>query len=98
MDSLSEIKSVLRRIKPEIEGRYPIRLLAIFGSFVRGQQTPQSDIDLLAEKVSERVSLFDVIEAESELSRALHMKVDLRLTSEIKPRILGYIQKEAQPI
>jgi uncharacterized protein len=98
MNTLDEIKAELRRIKPEIESRYPIRLVSIFGSFVRGEQTPESDVDVLAEKTVERVSLFDVIDAEHHLAQCLGRKVDLRLTSEIKPRILGQIVNEAQPL
>jgi uncharacterized protein len=96
MDSLEHIKAELRRLKPEIESRYPIRLISIFGSFVRGEQTAQSDVDVLAEKTIDRVSLFDVIDAEHQLAQRLGRKVDLRLSTEIKPRILGHIVAEAQ--
>jgi uncharacterized protein len=98
MDTLEEIKTELRRLKPEIESRYPIRLVSIFGSFVRGEQTADSDVDVLAEKTIERVSLFDVIDAEHRLAQHLGRKVDLRLSTEIKPRILGHIVNEAQPL
>jgi uncharacterized protein len=98
MTTLEDIKAELRRLKPEIESRYPIRLVSIFGSFVRGEQTAESDVDVLAEKTTERVSLFNIIDAEHHLAKMLGRKVDLRLTTEIKPRILGYITREAQPL
>jgi uncharacterized protein len=96
MDTLEHVKAELRRLKPEIESRYPIRLISIFGSFVRGEQTAQSDVDVLAEKTTDRVSLFDVIDAEHQLAQRLGRKVDLRLSTEIKPRILDHIVAEAQ--
>ncbi|MGL4634549.1 MAG: nucleotidyltransferase family protein [Beijerinckiaceae bacterium] len=98
MNVLDNIKAELRRLKPEIEGRYPLRLVSVFGSFVRGEQTDQSDIDVLAEKTRERVSLFDIINAEKSLAQHLGRRVDLRLTTEIKPRILSHILREAQPL
>lgn len=98
MDTLEEIKAELRRLKPEIESRYPLRLLSIFGSFARGEQTPDSDVDVLAEKRLERLSLFDVLEAQDRLAKSLGRRVDLRLVTEIKPRILGYITREAQSL
>lgn len=98
MGTLEDIKTELRLLKPEIESRYPLRLISIFGSFVRGKQTVDSDIDILAEKTRERISLFDIINAEYRLTRHLGCRVDLRLTSEIKPRILSHIMKEAQPL
>ena len=95
MDRFADIIAELRRLKPEIESRYPIRLLSVFGSFVRGEQTAESDVDVLAEKVRERVSLFDVIDAEMAIAKRLKRKVDLRLTTEIKPGILRHVEAEA---
>jgi len=98
MDKFEDIIAELRRLKPEIESRYPIRLLSVFGSFVRGEQRADSDLDVLAEKVRERVSLFDVIGAEQDLEKAMRRKIDLRLVDEIKPRILRHVLAEAQAL
>jgi hypothetical protein len=98
METLEDIKAELRRLKPEIERRYPIRLVSIFGSFVRGEQTAGSDLDVLAEKARERISLLDVIGAEQDLAKAMRRKIDLRLVDEIKPRILRHVLAEAQAL
>ena len=34
---------------PQLSKRYPIAQMALFGSYARGEQTPQSDIDLMVE-------------------------------------------------
>jgi uncharacterized protein len=98
MDTLEDIKAELRRLKPEIESRYPLRLVSIFGSFVRGEQTADSDVDVLAEKGTGGLTLFDIIGAEQDLAKKLRRKVDLRMRDEIKPRILKHVLAEAQPL
>ncbi len=49
MNSLDNIKSVLSQHKDELLKRYPIKNLAIFGSFARNKQRDDSDIDILVE-------------------------------------------------
>ena len=62
----------------EICRRYEIRELSLFGSAVRGELRPDSDIDLLVEFLpSARVSLLRHFAAERELTALLGRKVDL---------------------
>ena len=98
MDTLDDIKAELRRLKPEIESRYPIRLLSIFGSFVRGEQTAQSDVDVLAERVGEKLSLFDIIDVEHNMQDALKRPVDLLLIDRVRARIRDRVLAEAVPL
>ncbi len=49
MKTVQEIKSALHKSKHKLYRDYPIKSLAIFGSFARGQQNEQSDLDILAE-------------------------------------------------
>lgn len=98
METLEDIKAELRRLKPEIESRYPLRLVSIFGSFVRGEQTAQSDVDLLAEPTGGKLSLFDLIGAEHDLERKLRRKVDLLLIDGIRERIRQRVLAEAVPL
>lgn len=50
--------------------------IRIFGSFVRGEQGPDSDLDLLADIDTDR-SLIDQAALIRELEELLHMKVDV---------------------
>jgi predicted nucleotidyltransferase len=47
MRTLDEVIAQLRRVQPDLRRRYPIRELGIFGSYVRGEQTQDSDLDIL---------------------------------------------------
>jgi predicted nucleotidyltransferase len=43
----SEIVEKLKTVKPGLEKKYGLTTLALFGSYSRNEQTPESDIDLL---------------------------------------------------
>jgi predicted nucleotidyltransferase len=74
MDSLA----VDQRRLVDLCRRWRIVELALFGSFLRGDNTPDSDVDLLVTfDPRARWSLFDFVEIQEELSRLLERKVDL---------------------
>ncbi|MDP4011019.1 MAG: nucleotidyltransferase family protein [Candidatus Roizmanbacteria bacterium] len=70
---------------------------SIFGSYVRGEQREDSDIDLLVE-YPKGLSLFDVAEIKYKLEDALGKNVDLVDFNRIKPRLKPYILSEQRPI
>ncbi len=57
--------------------RHHIRRLALFGSVLRGDFTPESDVDVLVEFEPEHVPGLAFFGMEEELSRLLGRKVDL---------------------
>ncbi len=71
--------------------------IAVFGSFVRGEETPQSDIDILVnlKPQGKRPPLgLKWFGMEMELSRALGRRVDLVCASTLSPYIRPYVEKE----
>jgi predicted nucleotidyltransferase len=44
-----DIIATLRQAKPEIEGRFGVRSMAIFGSHARGESREDSDVDILVD-------------------------------------------------
>jgi predicted nucleotidyltransferase len=66
---------------------------AFFGSFVRGEDTPDSDIDILVELPEEK-SLLDLITLEFKLEDALQRDVDVVTYRSLNPRLLPYIERE----
>lgn len=47
MKTLAEIQKILQEQKPFLTDRYGIRIVGVFGSYVRQEQRPDSDLDLL---------------------------------------------------
>jgi predicted nucleotidyltransferase len=76
----------LRRYRPELERRYKVKTLGVFGSYIRGEQQKRSDLDLLVE-FHDPPSLLKFIEMEHYLSDLLGVKVDLVMKDALKPAI-----------
>ena len=94
MKSIQEIKEILEKHKEELEGKYKVKEIGIFGSYVRGEQKGKSDLDILVE-FEEPVSLLDLVRAENYLSELLDIKVDLVHKRDIRPELKERILKEA---
>jgi len=56
--NVEEIKRTLKKIKPEIMKKYKVKEIGVFGSFARGEETEESDIDILV-TFEEGATLFD---------------------------------------
>lgn len=79
--------------------RYQIKELSLFGSAVRGEMRPDSDIDLLVEFMPDaEVSLFGHFDAEQELSKLVGKKVDLVSKTALRGRLRNEILAEARSI
>jgi len=76
----------LRQQMSELERRYKVKTLGIFGSYIRGEQHEGSDLDLLVE-FYDPPSLLKFIEMEYYLSDLLGVKVDLVMKDALKPAI-----------
>lgn len=70
---------------------------ALFGSYVRGEEKKDSDIDMLVE-LPKSVTLFGFIGLKLKLEHALGKKIDLVDYKAIKPRLKPYILNEQIPI
>lgn len=94
MKSLEEIKAILIQYKTVIQDKYKVNELGIFGSYVRGEQNDESDVDVLVE-FSETPSLLKFINLENYLTDTLGVKVDLVHKGGLKPIIAEQILGEA---
>ena len=86
------VEEMKKKIIPILK-RYHVNRAGIFGSIVRGEETKESDIDVLVE-IERRMSLLDFVGLKLELEDALGRKVDLGEYSTIKPIIREQILSE----
>jgi predicted nucleotidyltransferase len=82
MKTREEILASLGAAKAELQERFQLRTLALFGSYVRKQQTEKSDVDILVE-VDPSIGLGFVSLAD-ELERRLQQEVDLVSSRAVK--------------
>ncbi|MEQ8711804.1 MAG: nucleotidyltransferase family protein [Cyclobacteriaceae bacterium] len=92
MKSLAEIKSTLSLKKNSLYERYPIKSLAVFGSYARNEQCSDSDLDMLVEFNGKVGGKF--IDLADELERLLEVKVDLVSRKGVKERYLKSIESD----
>ena len=90
------IEGIRETIRPVLR-RHGIKRAGIFGSVVRGEATPESDVDVLVE-LDRQASLLDFIGVKLDLEDALGRRVDLVEYAAIKPRLRDRILREEVPI
>lgn len=92
MTTQQNILSILRSAKPEMEKKYGISRLALFGSYSRNAAGSESDVDLMVEFNQPPGIRF--IDLADELEGLLNNKVDLVSRKAIKPGYFAYIQPQ----
>ena len=91
--TLETFLTILRQQRPLLAERYGVESLEVFGSYVRGEQKPGSDLDILV-TFREEPSLLTFIRMEHDLSDALGVRVDLVMKDSLKPGVGKNILRE----
>jgi len=91
-----EIEDIKYKIIPILK-RYDVKRAALFGSFVRGEQREDSDIDILVE-FKDGKSLLDLAGLKIELEEALGRKVDVLTYNSLHPLLRDKILQEQKVI
>jgi predicted nucleotidyltransferase len=86
MNKVEELKNILAENKEKIREKYGVRILGIFGSYARGEETEISDIDILVEV--ERPIGLKFFELWDYLEKILGVKVDLLTTGAVRQKPL----------
>lgn len=76
--------------------RHHVRRLALFGSVLRDDFRPDSDVDVLVEFEPGAFVGFGIVDMEDELSEILGRKVDLVTVRALNHRIRERVLREAQ--
>lgn len=92
MKTLRDIELTLEEHKQHLFSEYPIKSLAIFGSYARKEQNEQSDVDLLVE-FNDRIGL-RFIDLAEELEKIIEFKVDLVSRKGIKDKYFKKIESD----
>ncbi|VAW31658.1 Nucleotidyltransferase domain protein, BT0168 group [hydrothermal vent metagenome] len=99
IQSLAEIKTRLQAEKPHLYDKYGVTEIGVFGSYVRGEQSPNSDIDILITLTDPpKISLLELVDLQYYLSDLLGKKVDVAIKKNLRKRIGKRILSEVQPI
>lgn len=91
-----EIERLKEKLIPVLR-KNKIRKAGIFGSYARGEQKKESDVDILVE-LAEEVSLFGFIDLKQALEKAIRRKVDLVEYECIRKEIRDQVLKDEIPL
>lgn len=94
---LNSLTIELHSMLPELRQRFGVASLAVFGSFVRDEQTSTSDLDVLVE-FDRPISLYRQVELEDLLGERLGVKVDLVPRRALRRRLGERVLQEAMPM
>ena len=92
MTTLTHIKDTLKTHKQRLTDKYGLSFMAVFGSYGRGQQQEDSDIDILVD--FQRPIGIEFIDLANELETLLKLKVDLVSKNGIRPQYLKQIEED----
>ncbi len=89
-----EILELLRLHRTEIRS-YGVSRLAIFGSVARGEESPESDVDILVE-FDRQIGLFTFVSLQRYLESLIGRTVDLAMPESLRPEMKEAILAEAE--
>ncbi len=97
--TVEEVRQKLREIIPYLSERYGVIEIGVFGSYVRDEQHPDSDLDILVDLGDPpQIDLLDLVNLERYLSTTLGIKVDIAIKSNLRKRIGQRIIDEVIPV
>jgi hypothetical protein len=86
--------TLLRAHEPEIKKRFGVATIGVFGSYVRGEERPNSDVDVLVTFKKGKETFDHYMDCKFYLEDLFGRKVDLVMKGAIKKRLKPYILGE----
>ncbi len=90
----SDILTYLETHKADFQDKYGILSIGLFGSYARGEETEESDIDIAIELKKEKKNIHTFLALKREMENVFKTKVDLGIESSLKPIAKERIKKE----
>lgn len=91
---IEKLKKIVAEEKGEIRRQYKVQIVAVFGSYARGDFHADSDLDLLVD-VDPGASLLDLVGFQYFLEDRLGCKVDVGTRSSLREEIRESVFSEA---
>ncbi len=92
MKARKEIEETLKNYKPLLREKFKVKGIGIFGSYVRGEESEKSDVDILVE-FSEPIG-WEFVDLKEFLEEILGAEVDLVTVGALRPQLKDKILEE----
>lgn len=94
-ENVDEIINILKLHNRDLKERFGVKEIAVFGSFVRGEQKKGSDVDILVEFEKDYKTFDNYMDLKFYLEEILMLEIDLVLKTAIREELKQYILSEA---
>lgn len=94
MDDLKNVIGLLQRHKQFMYEKFGVTRLGIFGSLVRGEFTPVSDIDIVVEMEESKKNIHVFFQLKRFLEKETSRSIDLGFEHALKPVVKKKIKKQ----
>jgi len=92
--TIEQIKNRISSRKEEMQKKFHIKSIGVFGSYAKNMQTKKSDIDILVEFEKGHKDFFNYMRLKLYLEKLFGRKVDLVIKEAIKPQLKERILNE----
>ena len=98
MEEMSSFSEIIKKMEENLEEirRFGVKRIGVFGSYVRGEQRKESDIDILVEFEEGKATLENFLDLKEYLEKLLGKKVDLLTREGVNSIRIEYIRKEIE--
>lgn len=97
MKTMADLEAFIQRNEPFFRSKFRITKIGIFGSYARGEQTAESDLDLIVEFEENTNDLYDLkLQLKDFFLTRTGLKIDICREKYIKPRFRKSILREAR--
>ena len=83
---------IIRGIQSELAEQFTVQRIGVFGSFAKGDEGPESDVDIIVELAEPTFDHY--MDLKFRLEEVLKRPVDLVMADTVKPRIKPIIERE----
>lgn len=90
---LEKTLATIREKRADIEKRFGIRLVGVVGSVARGEESAESDVDIVSD-VAGRPTLFDLADASFALEDLLGRAIYLVNREALRPNASAYMERD----
>lgn len=88
----SGVVQKITAMRRELTERFTVKRIGVFGSFARGEEGPESDVDIIVELAEPTFDNY--MDLKFRLEEVLQHPVDLVMADTVKPRIKPIIEQE----
>jgi len=87
------VLQIISGMRQELNQRFTVKRIGVFGSFARGEEGPESDVDIIIELADPTFDNY--MDIKFMLEDILQRSVDLVMADTLKPRLRPIIEQEA---